>query len=228
MRRRITLPLVVIVLCLVSMVGVGYAYQSSITSGGNAVEGHYVTLTAENGSAAILNYTQEYDTYTDEGDLYYILLIGEDEDTLKLNEEPYTITIEDSTDSTYNLRIDAPFNPLTWTQDLDTIRCEYYFEVTVGDAARPSYFGILDSGTEYKLYAYELNQYEELVRPNALTEAALPTGTYHFDVYLKLHTVGMELSNGSTGVYVPKTEFVDQFVASGLEIEFTAVRAVEP
>ena len=79
-RRKYLVPLVLLMLCAAALTGAGYAYSSTVTSGGNQVTGDSMLLSFENGSSArTLSFNIDFDSETVDGKTIWTVNTGKSE-----------------------------------------------------------------------------------------------------------------------------------------------------
>ena len=208
----------------VSLIGTGYAYQSSYESQSNILEGQYVTLNYGAESSSILNYTQKYDTFVDGTSVTYSVPLPAGEVRQRLTSSPVGITIDESraTDG-YRLVVTSDLPSLFASQQRTAENwCQFLFVLTKdGD----EYYGLteLENGearSEYRFY--RAVEDDDLPRAHEPGEAVIGPGTYSLDVYLVMNQES-SIRNGIAGVPVDKANFVDAFDTEGFSIRFTVL-----
>jgi hypothetical protein len=220
--KKILTTAAVIGLCILAFIGVGFAFQASITSAGNNVDYQYVTLNPEGSSGAILAYHQDYDTFTSGGKLYYSLPAQSGTSKIPLHASPYTITVEGNVpDQEYEFCVSAPDLPdLEWASGTNQYRRYFVFELshTVGMETTTIYGLDPDGDGDYLFF-------DELNGGNGQTISSITHGAYSLRLFLQMHTTSTLQANGEYGILVDKTGFVDEFHAEDIDLRFV-VRAV--
>ena len=206
--------LAVMLIAAAAMVGVAYANSSTYTITGNTTQNDYVTLTMTTdtgekvGDSVMFAYEQDYDTFTDNNNNITYRLIAE-EKRIKLNENPYTLTISGSKDdAVYDLSAALSGVNALYEDDAGTSKqCKYIVKLTGNGTVYEAEFsaeGIVDFVSENPQKPKPAN------------------GNYTFDVYLEMYTTPSVMDQMGPYVTVSKTKFVDKFASADISITFTA------
>ena len=223
--KRMRIVAVAMILVGISLIGTGYAFQSSYDSTQNDIDGQYVTINQGVSPSAILDYTQSYDTFVSGSTVEYTVPLDAGEIMQKLNSSAFTVKIEEKgTTGSYKLRITSALPSLfaAATKSADSW-CQFMFLLNDGTY---DYFGLTTltgttAGSEYRFYKSEAT-FEDPLGHNA-SEAVFGAGTYTVDVYLVMHEYSETQSGGVDGVPVHKANFVDAFDLSNFTIRFTVI-----
>ncbi|MBR6910620.1 MAG: hypothetical protein IKN41_02025 [Candidatus Methanomethylophilaceae archaeon] len=225
--KNIRIIAIAILLIGVSLIGTGYAYQSSYESQSNIIEGQYVTLNEGVVSTSIMQYTQHYDTFVNGIDVTYSVPLEAGESRLKLTEDPFEITIKEKRENTggYNLVVTSDLPTLFASGEKDSDSwCQFLFVLT--DKDNKEYYGLtqLENGvakSQYRFYEPDTGSDNPLGHKTG--EAVLGKGTYKLDIYLVMNAEAVSF-NGISGVPVDKELFVDKFETHDLTIRFTVIQ----
>ena len=222
--NKIRILAIAMLLIGVSLIGTGYAYQSSYESQNNTLEGQYVTLNYGVESSSLMNYTQHYDTFVNGTEVTYSVPLPAGEIRQKLTSTPYEITITENKETTgYRLLITSDLPTLYASSTKSAASwCQFMFVLSKDNV---EYYGLTElanglSKNEYRFYkAIDDDEspigYEE-------TESLFTAGTYKMDVYLVMHHESTT-RDGISGVPVDKTNFVDAFNTPDFTIKFTVL-----
>jgi hypothetical protein len=220
MNRKYYAITAAILLVAVAMVGLGYAYQASVTSGSNTISYDYVTLNDGIPSSTMITYKQDYDTYTNNGVVTYRVNTDGATNLIKLNNTPYTLVLEDSrtTSNNYTMTVRASLPTLYEDAEAEDW-CRFVFVLTDSSDNRSIGKNVKGSN-EFTFYVDE-NRVENSVMGEGTTVATMTEGTYHMDVYLVMCSVGNTVGGMECGITVDKDNFVDPFRAASFGITFT-------
>jgi len=214
-----------IVLVAAGFIGAGFAYQSSYESNDNGLDGQFVMINQGGTGSAVLNYVQEYDTVVSGSNVYYYLPLDAGESSVKLNDDPYNLTItEKKVGGSYRLVAESDMPDLFQTSEKGLATwCQFVFKLTKGEDV---YYGFTslsntnEAGTQYEFYHAEDDVFDEW--NHAENAATIAAGAYSLDVYLVMSTAS-ETVEDITGIQVDKENFVDRFSLNGFKIKFTVL-----
>ena len=226
MNKKIFAIAILVLLSITAFIGIGYAYQASVTTGSNTMSHDYVTLNEGTPAATMFAYKQVYDTYTaSDGTVAYRALTGSATDKVKLNTTPYTLVLNDSRNvsNTYTLVASAGF-PTLYEDSAQTKWCQFVFVLTASDNVT-KYIGKTTAGSSTYTFYLDEGRVTDTVMGEGTTLAALTEGTYSLDVYLKFVTTGSNQNGMEYGVFVDKTRFVDQFAVDPFTMTFVVQAA---
>ncbi len=224
--RNMRIIAIALLLIGVSLIGTGYAYQSSYESQSNILQGQYVTLNYGVESTSIMEYTQHYDTFVNGNDVTYSVPLEVGESRQKLTEDPFQITINEKNTSTegYKLVVTSDLPTLfASTEKSEYYWCQFLFLLTKD---KKEYYGLteLENGVAKSQYRfYEPDKDSDFPLDHKSDEATLGPGTYNLDIYLVMYE-GASSFNGVSGVPVDKENFVDKFRTDNLTIRFTVIQ----
>ncbi len=217
--KRIISLATIVVVCLLTMVGVGLAYQSTYSSNSNGIDFEYVNLNSGGDNSAIIAHHQDYNTYVDSGTTYYVLPLANGQSQKWINNAGYPVVIDGSKDDrTYRLMIntinvdaeevETKLSSLEWTDGMVEKRCYFVFVLTqIGVLDPASYYGLdPDDDGVYSFYNY-LND------GNGDTLSSIPEGSYALKLYLQMHETAEKRADSTYGILVDKISFVDRFTA---------------
>ena len=226
MRERTDLRLfalgIIAVIALVSLIGIGFAYQASYTSGNNSIGYDYVKLNEGQTGSAIVAYVQDFDTYTVNGNVIYRLNLNEDEDVIQLNASTMNIVIDDSrtVSNRYNLTVTSEF-PEIFEDSGRTKQCQFVFRLTETFGDENTYYGLYDGTEDEFIFYLDEQKLTNTIMGEGTTVGSLQSGTYHLDVFLKMYTAATDDVIMGSGVMVDGTRFVSAFDADSFPITFS-------
>lgn len=221
MRIRLVSVAIAAMMLVAAIVGVGYAYKALFTSNGNSIANDYVTINDGVQDTAVLNYRQDYVTYSVDGDVMYRLCTGMATDLVKLTDDPYPLKIRDSraVSNAYTLKVTADL-PTLYEDDEGNDWCRFVFELRQ-HSGELRWFGLNTMGSSEFMFYLDEGLEQDSVMGEGEQLASLMTGDYDLDVYLKLCTVGDAAGGKPYGVFVDKENFVDEFGTEEFSITFT-------
>lgn len=223
LEKRVIGLVTIVVVCLITMIGVGLAYQSTYSSDSNAIDYEYVTINPGGDNSALIAHHQEYNTYVMEGITYYVMPLGNGQSVKWLNNTGYPVVIDGSKDDrTYRLSLntvnegdddETKLTALSWTDGLVSKRCYFVFTLTqIGVQSPLTYYGLdPDNDGVYTLY-------NALNEGNGDTVSAISEGSYTLKLYLQMYEASEKRADGSYGILVDKQAFVDKFTAVDMRI----------
>ena len=224
MNRKYWIIGAAIILAAIALIGVGYAYQATVTSGANTIDYDYVTLNKDVPGTTMFEYTQDYDTYTNNGVVTYRINTDGATDRIKLNDSPFQLKLEDSreTSNEYTLKVRAAL-PTLYEDDAGEDWCRFVF--VLKDSSGNESMGLNTVGSDEFSFFVDEDRMEGSVMGEGTTVSTLTEGTYTLDVYLVMSSVGQVVGGMECGINVDKENFVDRFSASSFPITLTVAGA---
>ena len=210
MRKILRAAPVLLILCLISLIGLGFAYQATYESEENKILNNYVTINEGSSRSVIFEYTQEYDTETDDaGGVTFLMKVDTITDKIELNETPYELRLHDSSedDNRYGLSAIASF-PVLFEDSEKENACIFRFELRNGDDLL--YYAEKGSGSTYTFV------------PASGSLSGVAEGTYDLYVCLVMSTESDLIDGEGPYIVVDKAEFADKFRNNDLSITFRA------
>ena len=205
-------------ICAVAFIGAAYSQFASYELTGNTTGNDYVTITMTTnddqpvGENIMFRYTQDYDTYTDKNNnITYRMLCKNSSNPIKLNEQPYKLTINSENDEgTYKVSAKMPAVHQLFEDQSKTKECYFILELK-------------DNENTYRATAVpNSNNLIQFVNTDQQKSSNLATGTYLFNVYLEMYTNPTSHNMSGWSVEVDKEFFVDQFTVTQISITFRA------
>jgi hypothetical protein len=224
MNRNYYVIAAAVLLAALALIGVGYAYQASVTSGSNTIGYDYVTLNDGVSGSTMITYTQDYDTYTNNGTVTYRINTAGATNLIKLNTTPFTLVLEDSrtTSNSYTLTARAIL-PTLYEDSAGEDWCRFVF--VLKDSSDNESIGKNTKGSSDFTFYVDENRVENTVMGEGSTVATLTEGTYTMDVYLVMCSTGNTVGGMECGITVDKDNFVDLFTSASFGITFTVAGA---
>ena len=210
MRKLYSTTATLIAVFLVSMIGLGFAYQATYESEENKILNNYVTINEGSSRSMIFEYTQDYDTETDdEGNVLFLMKVDAITDKIELNSTAYELKLSDSLadDNRYALSAVASF-PTLFEDSEKTKGCEFRFE--------------LRDGSTLLYHAEEGSSDTYTFVPATGSATGVLEGTYDLYVCLMMNTESDLIAGEGPYIVVDKDEFADRFTTSNLSILFRA------
>jgi len=209
MRKQYVIIALLLAVALVSFIGLGFAYQATYESGDNKILNNYVMINDGSSRSVIFEYTQDYDTETDDsGGVTFLMKVDSITDKIDLNTSAYELRLHDSLDddNRYLLSAVASFPSLFEDPEKEN-ECTFRFELRDGNTVL--YYAEGDEGT----YTFV---------PATGSATGVLEGTYDLYVCLMMATESDLIDGEGPYIIVDKDEFADKFTTNSLSILFRA------
>ena len=206
------------VICAIAFIGAAYSQFATYESVDNSTGNDYVTITMTTNDdqpvsdGIMFRYVQDYDTYTDhDNSITYRMLCEDDSKFIQLNESPYKFTINSNDgEGTYKVSAKMPGVHQLFEDHSKTKQCYFILELK-------------NNENTYQTTAVpNSNALIQFTNIDPLKSSNLSTGTYEFNVYLKMFTTPIAHAMSDWSIVVDKEFFVDQFTVTDVSITFRA------